>query len=136
MSYRVLKSGLKVKGTKKLIVLQKQSNQYCTHCFHLYQTTSLNVPLQRSRLKPADTVNSGLTDTLFGSNVTILLFFLSLYTPGSILEYLHTSCLFFFCFLRLSFLGDFHCFCPSIEIPSSFSFKALFTVSLTWWLSG
>ena len=55
-------------------------------------------------------------------------------TPSSILEYLHTYQVYFFCFLRLSlsFLVDFRFFCPSIKIPSSFSLKALFAVSLPW----
>ena len=39
----------------------------------------------------------------------------------------------FFCFLRLSlsFVVDFRVFCLSIKIPSSFSLKALFAVSLS-----
>ena len=46
----------------------------------------------------------------------------------------HIKCIFFFSFLRLSlsFLVDFHFLCPSIKIPSSFSLKALFAVSLPW----
>ena len=49
-------------------------------------------------------------------------------------EYLHTYQVYFFCFLRLSLslLVDFRFFRPSIKIPSSFSLKALFAISLPW----
>ena len=48
----------------------------------------------------------------------------------TILEYLHTSLFFLIFEIVFVFLVDFHFFCTSIKIPSSFSLKALFVVSL------
>ena len=44
----------------------------------------------------------------------------------------HISSLFFLLFEKLFVFVDFRCFSPSIKIPSSFSPKALFAVTLPW----